>query len=167
MSHSNRLQFKRRLVMNRNEFIEELRTALTGEVPNSEVESNITYYTEYIQQRSKENGEAAVLEELGEPRLIARTIIDTYRLQKGIDHTKYYDDVYSEKNNTDDSNNNSHYTRFNIIQPKWYHKIAVIGVVIAAIAILILISSAIIRLLFTIGIPLLVIYIIIKSFQRR
>jgi len=153
--------------MNRNEFIEELRAALTGEIPKSEVESNISYYTEYIQQRSIENGEAAVLEELGEPRLIARTIIDTYRVQKGTDHTTYYDDVYTEKYNSEDSNNNSHYTKFDIVQPKWYHKVAVIGVIIGVIAILIFISSAIIKLLFTIGIPLLVIYIIIRSFQRR
>lgn len=64
--------------MNRGEFLEGLGNALSGEVPPSVVQENLRYYDEYIRTEIQ-NGrsEADVMEELGDARLIARTIIDT------------------------------------------------------------------------------------------
>lgn len=64
--------------MTRAEFIDTLRSRLTGEVSAIEIENTVRYYEEYI-EGSMKNGktEAAVLDELGSPLLIARTIMDT------------------------------------------------------------------------------------------
>ena len=70
--------------MDRNEFTSTLRAVLTGEVPASVVEDYVRYYEAYISQEiASGKSEREVMESLGDPRLIARTIIDTQRQQDG------------------------------------------------------------------------------------
>jgi hypothetical protein len=53
-----------------------LRRALNRELEEREVEENIRYYDEYIRgQMAQGHTEAEVLAQLGDPRLIARTIL--------------------------------------------------------------------------------------------
>ncbi len=64
--------------MNRVEFIRQLRIALSGSVNFNIVEENIRYYEDYIDMEiRKGKSEEQVLAELGSPRLIAKTIIET------------------------------------------------------------------------------------------
>ena len=64
--------------MDRNEFVSKLRAALTGEVSPAVVEDNVRYYQAYISQEiASGKSEKEVLDSLGDPRLIARTIVDT------------------------------------------------------------------------------------------
>ena len=63
--------------MSKQEFLEVLRRKLTGRLSASEVEENIRYYDTYIDQAAMSGkGVDEVLEELGDPDLIARTILD-------------------------------------------------------------------------------------------
>lgn len=64
--------------MIKREFLEELKTALSGQLPADEVAGHVAYYKNYIDEQER-NGksEAEVLNMLGDPRLIARTILDT------------------------------------------------------------------------------------------
>lgn len=62
--------------MTKNEFLDTLARVLNRELSESEVRSNIRYYEGYIdQQTAGGRSEAEVLRELGDPRLIARTIL--------------------------------------------------------------------------------------------
>ncbi|MBQ9550646.1 MAG: DUF1700 domain-containing protein [Lachnospiraceae bacterium] len=64
--------------MNREQFLSELRQALSGSISPSSVNENIRFYEEYLDTEiRKGRTEEEVLSELGDPRLIARTIIDT------------------------------------------------------------------------------------------
>lgn len=64
--------------MTKQEFIEKLRLALNGKVPGNVITENIQYYEEYINTEiRKGKNEEEVLAALGDPRLIARTIITT------------------------------------------------------------------------------------------
>ena len=64
--------------MSKNEFLTILRGQLTGKIPTSEVASQIDYYEAYISgQMAKGVSEETVVEELGDPRLIAKTLIDS------------------------------------------------------------------------------------------
>lgn len=66
--------------MDRNEFVSTLRAVLTGEVPEAVVEDNVRYYDSYISQEiASGKSEREVMEALGDPRLIAKTIMDTYQ----------------------------------------------------------------------------------------
>ncbi len=79
--------------MTRQEFIERLRLALNNRIPAGAVEETVRYYEGYIENRMREGlTEEAVLGELGDPRLIARTIIDTNGGSAG---TGYSDPVES------------------------------------------------------------------------
>ena len=71
--------------MDRNEFVSTLRAVLSGEVPAAAVEDNVRYYDSYISQEiAGGKSEREVLESLGDPRLIAKTIIDTNKQQKAL-----------------------------------------------------------------------------------
>lgn len=64
--------------MNKQEFIDRLRAALNGRIPAPQVEETVSYYRDYINvEMRKGRSEEEVLKSLGDPRLIARTIIQT------------------------------------------------------------------------------------------
>ncbi len=64
--------------MSKQEFLSKLRAALNGRIPAPQVEDTINYYEDYINvEVRKGRSEEEVLKSLGDPRLIARTIIQT------------------------------------------------------------------------------------------
>lgn len=63
--------------MSQKEFLEELRTALSGKLSAQAVLENIEYYRNYIEGEVRSGkSEAQVLEMLGDPWILARTISD-------------------------------------------------------------------------------------------
>lgn len=67
--------------MTKQEFLTELRHALEGQLPAQDIEENIHYYDAYFRDSGKPEKE--VCEELGDPRLIARSLIDSFVASKG------------------------------------------------------------------------------------
>lgn len=64
--------------MNKQDFLGRLRSALNGRLPAPQVEDTINYYEDYINvEMRKGKSEEEVLDSLGDPRLIARTIVQT------------------------------------------------------------------------------------------
>lgn len=64
--------------MDKSEFIEKLRVALSGEIGYNAINENIRYYEDYIEMEMKKGmAEWEVLDTLGDPRLIAKTIVET------------------------------------------------------------------------------------------
>lgn len=81
-----------------NKFLEELSRNLKGNVPDSYVKSNIDYYREYIiGEKEKGRSEKDIIAQLGEPRLIAKNIIDTCPLKNQNNNGGYYEE-YNDKN---------------------------------------------------------------------
>ena len=73
-------------LMNRYEFISTLRISLTGKVPTTTVEDNVQYYEEYIEiQLRQGKSEEEILEALGDPRLLAKTVIEANKYAEGTD----------------------------------------------------------------------------------
>ena len=63
--------------MTKTEFLQILREELDGRVPYSVIQENLNYYNSYIDgETAKGRPELQVIEELGGPRIIARTIVD-------------------------------------------------------------------------------------------
>lgn len=68
--------------MTRQEFLEELRIALQGGISQGLINEHLQYYDNYIMEEARKGKtEQQVIEELGSPRLIARTLIDTADVQ--------------------------------------------------------------------------------------
>lgn len=64
--------------MSKQEFLDRLKNALNGRVAPNQVQENINYYEDYINTQIRMGRkEQEVLDSLGDPRLIARTIIET------------------------------------------------------------------------------------------
>ncbi len=62
--------------MNKQEFVDRLRISLSGKVSARLVEENVSYYEEYINSQVRMGTpEENVLSTLGDPRLIAKSII--------------------------------------------------------------------------------------------
>ncbi|MBR1741803.1 MAG: DUF1700 domain-containing protein [Lachnospiraceae bacterium] len=80
--------------MGKKEFLAVLRESLEGYVPKEEVEKNIKFYRNYFEESDLSEGE--LLEELGDPRLIARTIIEAYKASKGPMADYYTEQARSE-----------------------------------------------------------------------
>ncbi len=63
--------------MNKLEFLQQLRSALAGSLNSQAVEEHIQYYQEYIElEMRKGNSEEEVLAILGNPKLLAKSMIE-------------------------------------------------------------------------------------------
>ena len=90
--------------MTQREFLDTLRKALNGQVPPSAVTENMEYYRSYISDEIKKGrSEADVLDELGDPRLIARSIIDADEGGSGRYTSNRYDSYGSGQYSQTDS----------------------------------------------------------------
>ena len=88
--------------MTKSEFLEILRLQLDGEMPSGEIYSNIHYYDQYIDKElSSGKTEEEVMNELGDPRLIAKTLIDA---DEGPLYNSTYQDV-SYREDTSEQHN--------------------------------------------------------------
>mgnify|MGYP000255455201 CR=1 FL=1 len=129
--------------MTRAEFLQGLKTELEGRVPYSVIQENIRYYDSYIlDEVNKGADEAEVIESLGGPKIIARTIVDAaldtetgrtvMRLTDLVKHRKRmpvletgeysgpYGTVDREDSYGDNYRRNVHYVDFS----KWYVRLA-------------------------------------------
>ncbi|MCC8025777.1 MAG: hypothetical protein LIP16_10835 [Clostridium sp.] len=63
--------------MSRTEFLQGLKSELEGRVPYSVIQENLRYYDSYIsEETAKGADENQIIDSLGGPKLIARTIVD-------------------------------------------------------------------------------------------
>lgn len=153
--------------MNRGEFLEGLRSALSGEVPPSVVQENLRYYDEYIRTEiQKGRSEADVMEELGDARLIARTIIDTtpgageggYEAYNG--SAGRYQEERRQQEPTGNRGSRVHYYDLN----KWYWKllgiVLVVGILFLVVAVIGGLLSLVISLLPVIGLLIVIMWFV-------
>lgn len=94
--------------MNKQEFIDRLRMALNGRVSPGLVMDNVNYYEDYINTEiRKGRTEEEVLDSLGDPRLIARTIIQT---NGGDNRSGYRNTVYGNGEYREAAGQSNHYS---------------------------------------------------------
>jgi uncharacterized membrane protein len=103
---------QRRPAMSKREFLDTLRQTLEGEIEAKLIEQHIRYYDDYL-SNSSGRSEEDILNELGDPRLIAKTIIDSEKIaaqrnQQTYNNSHSYRD-YSYSN--DNSNRNEYSNR--------------------------------------------------------
>lgn len=94
--------FDKEIDMSKEEFLDELRIALQGEISQNKINENLEYYDRYIASEIRKGRTLeTVMEELGNPRLIARTIIDTQSNVNNSNRGTYYSqEEYTEDNST-------------------------------------------------------------------
>lgn len=141
--------------MNKQEFIDRLRSALNGRVSPSLVTENINYYEDYINMEvRKGKSEEEVLQLLGDPRLIARTIIDTNAKDESEEGSGK--SAYSNGNYQDTNPKVKGYQ-----MPGWL--VAVIVIVILVLIFSVIFS--VLSFLAPIIIPIMVVLFLVKLFR--
>ncbi|MDE5938227.1 MAG: DUF1700 domain-containing protein [Lachnospiraceae bacterium] len=148
--------------MDRTEFIDRLQRALAGGVNSSRVAENVQYYREYIDvEIRKGRSEQEVLESLGDPRLLAKSIIEANKragISEGTNRT------YDEETGEDRYGELKKAAREKIVRvPGWL--IALIAVVIFLL--IIGLAFSIISLLAPIIIPVLIVILAVNYFKGR
>lgn len=92
--------------MNSEEFIQCLKEALVGKVSDQIIQDNVSYYRSYISKKMSEGvSENAILESLGDPRLLAKTIVQSNSFSE--------DHIRDEERNWDNSANTNKNIQYN------------------------------------------------------
>ncbi len=154
--------------MSKEEFLRILRLKLSGAMAPSEVESQVDYYSAYIAgELSKGKSESQIIEELGDPVLIAKTL--TSAMKRAEEETEYRENINSDNEYQREQN-----------EPKRKSKViqigsagCIIGFIVALFIIILLIvlmvrfSVAIVRFLWPVIIVLVVGGIIYGLLRRK
>lgn len=136
--------------MGKLEFLDKLRLALNGRVGAGTLSDTLTYYEDYISaEMRKGRSEEEVMASLGDPRLIARTIMETEDREEQSVSEEYGEDAKVK--------------RFHSAVPGW---VVLAGVVVAAVIILGIVFR-ILKALFPFILMLFVISFVVKFFRDR
>ena len=143
--------------MNRKEFLEILRSQLAGQMQEGKAAAHIRYYEDYIQSQVRGGrSEQEVLQELGDPHLIAKTLIDTDDGSTQEDYGEYSSYGSSYGNETEFPHQQEKRWKKVIDLSTWHGR----AVVIAAAAVIIILLILIIG----VAIPFFIILAIILYF---
>ena len=151
--------------MSKKEFIDLLRESLEGEVDRKVLEQNVDYYNEYISSHS-DKGEEEVIREIGDPRLIAKTIIDAEKLSymdDRNDYSNYNRENYNDHNGSDDNRRSPN----KVYHLKWYHMVLVVFIIIFVFGFLIRVGWLFLKLFSVLFVPIILISLLWTLFRKR
>lgn len=152
--------------MSRREFLEILRSQLSGQMSQGKAAAHVRYYEDYIQsQVHNGRSEEEVLAELGDPRLIARTLIDTDDGTEVYDESGYTEESYGADDYADSSAGSTigRTRSYKLDLSTWYGKAIVIAVAVVIVILLTTVLVAVAPFLITFG----VILYLISWFRKR
>lgn len=119
--------------MDKDEFLGILRSQLSGQMPEQQIVTHIQYYRSYIEERiAAGSSESEVMRELGDPRLIARTLLDT---ENG-GNTSQNSGFAGESGYGNPAGSDTKEHKFKLDLTTWYGKLIV--VLIAAVILILL-----------------------------
>jgi len=152
--------------MGKQEFIDGLKSALNENVSPSLVMENIKYYEDYIDAQIRQGRfEAEVMESLGEPRLIARTIIDANTVGET---GGYQDDGYGRTYQNQENGGHYYGSRPDPRERKSPPAVPVWMRILLVVLVIVLIIGAVfsvLSFLMPVLLPLLIILFLVKLFR--
>lgn len=153
--------------MTRIEFLQQLRQALENDLKGSVVQENVDYYSQYIgDEINKGRGEAEVLEMLGDPWILARTVIDA---QDGNDQSTAHQSTgtYSTPEKDRSVQKEKQHRTSILGLDIWWKKLLFILSIILVIGIIFSIVTGIISLLARFLVPALIIIVVVRLLGSR
>ena len=151
--------------MTRDEFLQQLKEALENDLQGAVVQENVDYYNQYISEEvQKGTLEKEVIETLGDPWVLAKTVIDTVGNKN---HSSgVYESQNAQKSHNYQQNKKSNRVYFWGLDTKWKRWLALLAVIVV-IMIVIAIIGGLISLLAPVLVPLLVIMLLVRLLSRR
>ena len=159
--------------MSKEEYLRGLEEALAGEVPASVIRENMNYYNSYLsQEMAKGRTVDEISEEIGEPRIVAITIIDSCEASGeafgtdgdpyGTDGERSYESSYDINPYGGNASPQIHYFNLN----KWYWKLLLILMALVVGSLVLNIVGGIFALLIRFAGPILIIFLVIWFFRN-
>lgn len=160
--------------MSKEEFLRELEEALAGDVPEAVIRDNVSYYGSYLsQEMAKGRSVEAIIDEIGEPFIIAKTIIEHCEASgecAGDGGYETYQDSYSDGGNRSQSEDQSPFSKVRYIDlNKWYWKLLAYVLLFMVVSFVFRLIGGIFALLIRFSGPLMMfflVYWIVKNFKK-
>lgn len=153
--------------MDKKEFIDKLQRALASGLKSSQVAENVRYYQEYIESEiRKGRKEKEVLAQLGDPRLLAKSIIEANkRAGTNYGSNREYDEEISGGRLKEEKSRKSafEYNGRPLVLPAWLLIVIVTVLVVVVIGLL----TSLLYIFGPVIIVGLVILLAVKIFQSR
>ena len=129
--------------MDRKEFLNILRDQLAGNMQEGKAAAHVRYYEDYIQSQVRGGRpEREVLEDLGDPRLIAKTLIDTDDGSTQEDYGEY--SSYGGYDSTAEQPRQPEKRWKKVLDlSTWHGKAIVIAVAVVAVILIVLVIGAV------------------------
>lgn len=153
--------------MTRMEFLQQLRQALENDLNGSVVQENVDFYNQYIiDEMGKGKSEAEVLQMLGDPWVLARTVIDA---QDGTDQSTVYESggTYSGYSSESSRKKETDPVVHAFGLDTWWKKMVLILGIIMVVVVIFSIITGLVSLLAPIVIPIVVIMLVVRLFSNR
>ena len=149
--------------MNRSEFIEKLQRVLAGGLDSAQVAENVRYYQEYIDSEVRRGrSEREVLDQLGDPRLLAKSIIEANK-RAGASYgsnLEYDEEIAADPQNT--GWDGAEVSGRKIVMPGWLIMLIITVVVLLIIGVATALLSFFAPAIFVV----LAVILIVKIFQN-
>ena len=159
--------------MTKKEFLQTLQSQLQGELSQAQIAGHIHYYDEYISEAmASGKAEEEILDELGSPVFIAKTLMDTAEISGNQDFGGYDQNVYGEESENDDAYNDDYFHgkmhTWNVspFVAKWVVPIVLVCLLLLVLSLLGTIAMFVARFFVPIMLVVLVIAIF-KSYSGR
>lgn len=149
--------------MDKREFIDKLQHALAGGLDSSMVAENIRYYEDYIDsEMRKGRSEADVMSQLGDPRLLAKSIIEANkRAGTSYGSNREYDEEMPADTGEGGQDGRSANGRM-VMLPGWL----VLLIITVAVFVIIGVVTSLLAYFAPVIIAVLIVLLVIKIFQR-
>ncbi|MBD5476235.1 MAG: hypothetical protein HDR17_09710 [Lachnospiraceae bacterium] len=150
--------------MEKTEFIERLQRALAAGISSSQVAENVRYYQDYIDSEiRKGRSEKEVMDSLGDPRLLAKSIIEANK-HAGVSYgsNQEYDDEVADEPQEWDSDRSTPKGR-SIVLPGWLVMLIITVLVLLVIGV----AFSLLYLFAPVIMVVLVVLLLVKVFQGR
>ncbi len=156
-------------------FLKNLEESLRGELPASEVGQNIEYYRDYIATARRSKSEEEVMKSLGDPRLIARTIIDTYRLTHSTKNPRSRQETYQNNYSSNEfrdgdskRDGKGNHSSFKVFRTaSWITSVIVVILLLLFFGIVLWIGGIMVKLFLRFILPIILIIVGVNWIRRQ
>lgn len=149
--------------MSKKEFLEQLENKLSEALPPAAVREHVAYYMNYINSTCAQGKrEEDVIAELGDPNLIARTILETSDAESYV-----YTEAYDEAADNDPEEEVSGTGYMHHIHSSNGSCLIAFLVCLAVLFILFQLIGAVMRLILPVLLPILIIVFIVQMIRRH
>lgn len=144
--------------MDRDTFLIKLRQTLAGNLPAVEIEEHVEYYRDYMNAQIRMGmSEEAVLESLGDPRLIAKSILNASTVT--VEEGEYREAKYSGQ----DTEYQPESRRMQFVKktPNWLKSVAVVAGLLLVFGIV----FRVVAFLLPVVLPIVAVMFLVKFFR--